>query len=223
MSKDRDISEKLPAGISSILPQKKNRERYSIFIDDEFVIGISESTLLDFQIEEGLEMTPALLDKLRRAEGREAVKSYCLRILARRDHSRKELFDKARKKDPPKEIINSVLDELEEKGYLDDRSFARKFAADKSRLNNWGPAKIKAHLYKKGISDSAAEEGIDKAFEELDVKKTLFKLVEKKRRRFVREENSLKRKKKIFDYLRRKGYRSESILKILDELTESID
>jgi len=218
-----DITDRLPARITSVLPQKKNRDRYSIFIDGEFVIGVSESTLLEFGIEKGLELTPALLGKLRSAEGREAVKSYCLRRLGQRDHSRKELFDKARKKDYPSDIVNGVLDELEAKGYLDDRSFARKFASDKSRLNNWGPAKIKAHLFKKGITESAADEGIDRAFDSEEVKETLFELVEKKRRRFLREENLLKRKKKIFDYLRRKGYRTDSIFEVLDELAESID
>ncbi|MDX1618164.1 MAG: RecX family transcriptional regulator [Balneolaceae bacterium] len=220
---NRDITRKLPAKITSIRPQKNNKDRYSLFIDGAFVIGIAESTLLEFQIEEGMELTPYLLNRLQQAEGREAVRTYCLRMLARRDHSRKELFDKARKKDHPADLVEGVLDELEEKGYLDDRTFARTFASDKSRLNNWGPAKIKAHLFKKGIPESIADEGIDAAFEELDLKETLFDLVKKKKRRFRREEDLFRRKKKIFDYLYRKGYRSESIFRVLDELAASVE
>lgn len=219
----RDLSDKLPARITSILTQKKNRGRYSVFIEEGFLIGVDESTLLEFNLAKGVEVTPLLLQKLRKAEGRQGVKSYCLRMLARRDHARKELFDKAIKKGHPSDTVRSVLDELEGKGYLDDRSFARKFAADKSRLNNWGPAKIKSHLYRKGISRQVSEESVQIAFEEVDLGETLAGLVSKKKRRFQREEDEFKRRKKMFDYLRRKGYRSESILKHLDRLMKSVD
>jgi regulatory protein len=203
--------------------QKNNKNRYSIFVKDAFLIGVSESTLLEYKLGKGVEVTPFLFKKLQKAEGRHAVKSYCMRMLGRRDYSRKELFDKLIKKEHPKDVINSVLDELEQKDYIDDRSFAEKFASDKSRLNNWGPAKIKAKLYKKGISKHDAEHSIDQAFAELNLKEIFLDLVAKKRRRFLREEDELKRKKKVFDYLSRKGYRSGSIFKYLDELLESLD
>ncbi|MDX1636550.1 MAG: regulatory protein RecX [Balneolaceae bacterium] len=219
-----DNRDKLPAVITAILPQKNNRERYSLFTgESEFLIGVSESTLLEHKLRKGVEVTPRLFEKLQKAEGRHAVKSYCMRMLGRRDYSRKELYDKAVKKNHPRDVINSVLDELEEKGYLDDRSFARKFASDKSRLNKWGPAKIKSKLYRKGISKHVAEQSIEEAFEELDLETLFFELVDKKRRRFLREPDRIKRKKKIFDYLARKGYRSESIFKHLDNLLESLD
>ncbi|MDZ7690026.1 MAG: RecX family transcriptional regulator [Balneolaceae bacterium] len=218
-----DSSDKLPATISSVQPQKNNRERYSLFIDDGFLIGVSEDTLLEFNLRKGVEMTPFLFKKVQKAEGRNAVKSYCMKMLGRRDYSRKELFDKSIKKDHPPEIIHSVLDELEEKEYIDDRSFAQKYASDKSRLNNWGPAKIKAKLYQKGISKHVAQQSIEQAFDELNLKKIFLDLVRKKRRRFLREEDKLKRKKKVFDYLSRKGYRSENIFHHLDELLDLLD
>lgn len=219
----KDLSDKLPARITSLLPQKKNKERYSIFIEEGFLIGVAESTLLEYKLSKGVEVTPLLFRKLTNAEGRQAAKSYCLKMLSRRDHSRKELFDKMVKKDYTRDIINSVLDEMEEKGFLDDSSFARKFASDKSRLNKWGPAKIKAHLYKKGIPKHLAEDSIETAFEDFNLEETYHKLVLKRKRKFLQEENLYKRKKKIFDYLRRKGYRSEDILKHLDKLTEAIE
>lgn len=218
-----DLSDKLPAPITSILPQKNNKDRYSIFIEDGFLIGVSEKTLLEHKLREGAEVTPFLFEKLQQAEGRNKVKSYCMKMLGRRDYARKELFDKAVNKDFPENIIYSVLDELEDKGFINDRSFAEKFAADKSRLNNWGPAKIKSKLYNKGISRRVAERGIEKVFNELDLEETFFNLVRKNRRKFLREEDPLKRKKKVFDYLHRKGYRSESIFNYLDELLASLE
>ena len=218
-----DNHDQLPAPITSIKPQKNNKERYSIFIEAGFLIGVSEDTLLEHNLRKGVEVTPFLFSKLQQEEGRNAVKAYCLKMLGRRDYARKELYDKLIKKDHPPEVINTVLDQMETKGYIDDRSFARKFASDKSRLNNWGPAKIKAKLYKKGISKQVAEQSIDQVFAELNLKEIYWDLVQKNRRKFLREDNRLKRKKKVFDYLRRKGYRSGNIFNYLDELMESLE
>lgn len=213
----------LPGAISSISVQKKNKERYSIFVNEEFLIGVAEQTLLKFNLAKGDTITPQLFRKLQREEGRFKVKSYFLKLLGRRDHSRKELFLKAIKKDYPKDVINSVLDELQEKGFINDSGFADKFASDKARLNKWGPAKIKAHLLKKGVDKTNAEKSIRKAFEEEDLKETFLHLVLKRKRRFLREEDPYKRKKKVFDHLARKGYRPSSIYEHIESLMKAIE
>jgi len=213
----------LPGIISSISVQKKNKERYSIFVDEEFLIGVAEQTLLKFNLAKGDAITPKLFRKLQREEGRFKVKSYFLKLLGRRDHARKELFTKARKKEYPKEVINNVLDELQQKGFINDRGFADKFASDKARLNKWGPVKIKAHLLKKGVDKTDAEKSIQKAFEEENLKETFLHLVLKRKRRFLREEDLYKRKKKVFDHLARKGYRSSSIYEHIDSLMKAIE
>lgn len=221
---DDDAAEHLlPGKISSISVQKNNKERYSIFVDDEFLIGVSEQTLLEFKLSKGLVLSHALLRKIQRREGRFKVKSYFMKLLGRRDHARKELFTKAIRKDYPKEVIINVLDELQEKEYVDESRFAEKFASDKGKLSKWGPAKIKAHLFKKGISKSVAERSIQKAFADEDLKETFLSLVLKRKRRFLREEDPYKRKKKIFDHLARKGYRSSDIYDHLDELMKAIE
>ncbi len=221
MSNEED--HQLPGVISSISVQKNNKERYSIFVDEEFLLGVAEQTLLKFNLAKGVKITHALFRKLQREEGRFAIKSYFMKLLGRRDHARKELFDKALKKDYPKEVIQNVLDELQEKGYINDKGFAEKFAADKTTLSKWGPAKIKSHLYKKGISNTVAEQSIRKAFEGEDLKQTFLDLVLKRKKRFLREEDPYKRKKKVVDHLARKGYRSGNIFEHIDALMKAIE
>lgn len=220
---DDAAADLLPGAITSIQVQKNNKERYSIFINGQFLLGVAEQTLLECNLRKGVEITPAFFRKLQRKEGRFKVKSYMMKRLGRRDHARRELFNKARRKDYPQEIINCVLDELEQKGYLDEAKFAEKFASDKSKFSKWGPAKIKAHLLKKGISRSIAEQSIKKAFEEIDLEETFFNLVLKRKRRFLREEDPYKRKHKVLNHLARKGYRASDIYVHLDELMKAIE
>lgn len=215
-------NQELPAIITSISVQKKNREQYSIYVQEGFLIGISEATLINLKLVKGVEVTPSLFRKIQREEGRFAVKSYLMKLLSRRDHARKELLTKALRKDHPKEVIRDVLDELEKKGYINEEAFAVKFTADKFNINQWGPSKIRAHLFKKGISKPVIEKTIPDFFEDKELKETYLNLVLKRKRRFLKEEDLLKRKKKIFDYLNRKGFQPDSIFKYIDELMETV-
>lgn len=213
----------LPGLISSVTVQKRNRERYSIFVDDRFLLGVSEQTLIKFNLSKGVEVTPLLFKKMQQEEGRFAVKKYLLKLLGRRDHARKELLDKALRKDYSREVILNVLDEIEEKGYIDDAEFARKYAADKYRLNNWGPAKIKAQLFKKGIQRTVAEQSIEEVFKDEDLEETFIHLISKRTRHYQKEQDLLKRKEKVIRYLAGKGYRSSSIYKYVDKLMKVIE
>ena len=50
----------LPGVITAITTQKRNKERYSVFVDNEFLIGVAEETLLEHQLKKGTEITPVL-------------------------------------------------------------------------------------------------------------------------------------------------------------------
>lgn len=220
---EQDKDHLLPGRISSVTPQKRNKDRYSLYIDDEFLIGVSEETLLEFNIRKGLEVTSPMYHKLQRAEGRNKAKSYLMKLLARRDHARRELMTKALRKDYTKETIEDVLYELEKKNFVDDAKFAEKFVEDKMKHNKWGPSKIRSHLIKKGIKKEYIDRAIDRTFGGLDLEETYKNLVLKKKRRFLREQDRFKRKKKVFDYLCRKGYKPGDIMKYIDGLLEILE
>jgi regulatory protein len=47
--------------------------------------------------------------------------------------------------------IETVLEELCEQGYLDDESYARRFAEDRRRLDEWGAERIERKLLSLGV------------------------------------------------------------------------
>ncbi len=212
----------LPGKITSVTAQKKNKERYSIFVDDNFLIGVANTTLLNHQLQVGLEVTPALFNRLRRDEGRNAAKNYMLKLLSRREHARRELQMKARQKDYSFEMIESVLNELEEKGFINDERFALKYAQNKNIVKQWGPLKITAYLRKKGVKRIISERAVKEVFKPVDVRNRLQELVLKKKSRFLREEDILKRKQKMIRYLSQKGYASNKIYTYIDALMQSL-
>ena len=209
----------LPAPISGIQPQKKNNFRFSVFVENQFLIGVSDSTLIKCNLSKGVVMTPFLLKEIRELEDRWAIREYFLRLLGRRDHARNELRDKALKKNFPSGHIEKILDELEEKKYINNAVFARKFARDKFEFNRWGITKIRAHLLKKGVPKADIQRALSEIGKE-NRDASMVELVRKNSRKFQREEDLIKRKKKIFDFLLRKGYESDNILQQIGHLMD---
>ena len=211
----------IPGKISKITPQKKNGNRFSIFINEVFAIGISMDTLIEFNLSKGMYISEQLLVEITNSEYVNKVREYLIGLLSRRDHARNELRDKARKKDFPSEIVEQILDELTEKKYLNNLLFAKKFTRDKFEFNKWGKNKIRTELYKIGISES----DINIALQEISLNDATDKiqtLVKKNKRKFLRTE-PIKRKKKIFDFLLRKGYDSNNIIKQMPTLLAIIE
>lgn len=80
----------------------------------------------------------------------EQAPEVALRLLARREHSRQELSMKLRQRRVDAGVIDTVLDEFEEKGWLDDDRFAEVFVRQRMDAG-YGPLKIQADLQQRGI------------------------------------------------------------------------
>lgn len=179
------------------------------------------NTLLKHSVSKGVIIDEELYNRISTTEYLNKVRDFMINLLSRRDHARNELRDKARRKKFPLDSIELVLDELTEKKYLNNLTFAKKFTRDKFEFNKWGAKKIRVELFKKGIS----EKDISIALMEIndsDQQNTILELILKNKKKFHRTE-PIKRKKKIFDFLLRKGYDSANILKQMPTLLSIIE
>lgn len=219
---NQDNTHLLPGEITSIEPQQRSKKRYSIFVDENYVIGISESVLLSHHLESGMKLTKSRYFEIRSAENRQYARDYFLHLLSRRDHTRRELERKAFTKQIDSHTIEILLDEFEEKGWIDHSTFTDNFIEDKFRINRWGPRKIISALAQKGIDLRHAEKRTNQHFESIELLDIFRNLVDKKAYKFKRISNQFKLRKKVFDYLARKGYYSKQIMAHIDRLTEDL-
>lgn len=88
------------------------------------------------------------------------LKNSALGSLARREHSRKELRDKLLRKNANLALVDRVLDELLEDGYLSDQRFAESFYRYRMSQGK-GPVRIRQELKLKGISDDTISEVVN--------------------------------------------------------------
>ena len=219
---DSGIERKLPLPVTKITAQKKNQDRYSLFHDKLFLIGISRKTRIDYSIEEGVTLTLSLYKQLSDAEDLVAIREACFRYLSQRDNSSTELKQKVAKKGYKKSDIEQVIQNLSDNGYLDDESFTAKFVEEKTELNQWGPQKIRSHLFKKGIDRTIIDNVLSKKTDNLQQQQICVDLVMKRKRHFLREEDTYKQKQKIYRYLAGRGFSGSVIKKTLPHITDKL-
>lgn len=217
------ILTKLPLSITSISPQKKNGDRFSLFHNDTYLVGVSSQSLIDFSIQRGTELTRDLFHKISRAEEYQAAKNRCYSLLARRDHGSQELRRKLIQKGFSEPVSDEVVDEFQDKELLDDRTFAKNFAHDKHHLKQWGPRKIESTLYKKGVPRGVISLVIENLLDDVNQREVCITLALKRKAHFIREQNIIKRKQKIFRYLSGKGYSSATIQHSMSTIINKLD
>lgn len=213
----------LPLEITDLVPQQRNRDRFSLFHKETFLLGVSTDTLARFQISKGTICTAQLFGKLLEAEEFHAIRAAALRYLGRRAHSTLELRQKLQRKEFPPENIEIVLDEFTQKEWLSDANFAEAFAQEKAYLNGWGPNKIRGALFQKGISSDVVENSIGNLMNNLDLHKICVDLAMKKKNRFLREKDLQKRSQKIYRYLMGKGYPSQTVTSVIPDILSRLD
>jgi regulatory protein len=127
------------------------------------------------------------------------------RHLGRRERTVLELRRHLERKRVEPAVIDDVLGQLGEQGYLDDVRFARQFAADKRLLEEWGAERIERRLAALGVPAEIVRDVVSARDRdgELDAACALL------RRRFPALGDEPREHQRAYGVLLRKGYDGE--------------
>lgn len=132
----------------------------------------------------------------------ESAKKRALRLLERRDYSRKELILKLTEKGEPLEDAEAVADRMIELGVISDERYSRMLVRHYA-AKGYGTCRIKQELYRHGIHTDLWEE----AMEELPPPPSPDEIIDKLLRSKLRSsEPDQKEIKKATDALLRRGF-----------------
>ncbi len=153
----------------------------------------------------------------KRLGSREEGEASALRLLGRRDHSREEMRRKLIQRGLAGRETDEVLAKLAARGLLDDDRYARHLASLYAGEKLWGPQRIMQRLLQKGISPETAREAAGHAEEDAPSRERLRKVLRLQMKGQTMEAISPLEKRRLGDYLRRRGFRWEEILDALGE------
>ncbi len=89
-----------------------------------------------------------------------AVREIALGLLARREHSRRELVLKLRARECPDKLVQEAIDKLSDEGMQSDTRFAESFV--RNRVDRGaGPLRVKAELLARGLDDETMESALE--------------------------------------------------------------
>ena len=127
------------------------------------------------------------------------------RALNRRDRTEAELGRIMADKRVEPELIEVVVQDITEQGYVDDARFARTFAEDRRRLDAWGAERIERRLVALGV----AREHIDAALADQDAEHERAAALEVLRRRSPDPARTPQERDRQLGFLLRRGYAAE--------------
>jgi regulatory protein len=142
------------------------------------------------------------------------AKNAAYRYLTIRQRSRAEVRKKLDDRGFDADIVRSVMEHLDRLGYLDDRQFARDWAASRVRMRGYGRLRIEQELRIRGIDRETVREAVAGLFDETTEAEVAKREAEKRLRTMARLEPEARRRR-LAGFLERRGFPSDVIRTIL--------
>lgn len=217
MTQDEEVNEAAPT-ITALEPQTHDDSRVSVFLDGEFAFGVHEDIVVKHGLREGKTLSPEEQQDIEHDEQYVEAKQTALNYLAHKPRTEEEVRRKLRKTEAAPTVIEDVVERLHELSYLDDEAYAEDYVRNRFASKKYGPVRIRRELVERGVDRHVAEEAVADLFAEEDPDAAAREHAEKRWGRLDDEEDPRRRRQKLYRYLRRRGFTSDTITPILDDL-----
>ncbi|HKY61195.1 MAG TPA: regulatory protein RecX [Gemmatimonadota bacterium] len=151
---------------------------------------------------------------------RERVRKRALGLLARREHTVRELGEKLTSRgEAGEEVVRAVVEELARKDLVSDARYARAYALDAIRMKPRARRRIVSELVDRGVPAANAAQAVDAAFagEEVDDTALARRLAEAYLPR-VADQDDETRWRRVATYLQRRGFDNALIYDVCREI-----
>lgn len=140
------------------------------------------------------------------------LENYCVY----QDRCHKEVEQKMREYNLITEAKEMIFLSLMKDNFLNEERFAKSFARGKFRIKSWGKQRIVRELKFKDISAYNIKTAL-KEIDEEEYLSTIYRITEN-RNEVINETDIYKRKKKLIEFLMRKGFEADLIYKTVNEV-----
>ncbi|MCB2155496.1 regulatory protein RecX [bacterium] len=209
--------------IVSVKVKSKRTSRLLLSFDDEREpLEVAGEVFALSRMAKGDGVNEEQLAKLLRDDLRFRCKQKAWGLLDRRMRSRKEMRTALFQRKFPADIVNEVIADLAEKGFLDDAAFARVFVEQRDARGQSGPRLVRQELAARGVAPEIAEKGIVNLGQSETQEAKARALLLKWNRR-SKPEDPRKRRQAAAAYLMRRGFDSDIVWELVREIITGLD
>jgi regulatory protein len=147
----------------------------------------------------------------------EAIKKAKI-ICGKKETCKSEIIDKLKSWDIEENDFDEIITCLKNENFINEERFTQAYINDKLNFNKWGKLKIKYELSKKEIEEDIIEKALCK------INKTYYLSVLNneliKKNKSIKDENINKRRFKLVNFAKNKGFEYDLILQIISQITK---
>ncbi len=200
--------------ITDIKRQKRDDSRYSIYIDGGYAFALTDLELSNSGLRSGQDLTTNDVELWRKRSLEAKAYNQALGYIQYRRRSQREVEIYLARKEYEPDTISSIIERLVNYAFINDRTFAEAWIADRRALKPRSRRMLMQELSAKGVTREIIDEVLGDT--EDDEVETLVLLIEQKRRlsRYANQE-------KLIGYLARQGYGYGKIKEALARLSDN--
>lgn len=200
--------------ITKIRRVRGRKPRYMIEFDDAPALEVSDWTVGRFGLCTGDEIDDLKRFQIATAEAEAQAKNIAINFLSYRPRSRKEIEMHLMKKGFDEAIAGQAADKLQSLSMVNDLEFARMFVRDRLQRKKIGTSLLRQQLIQKGIARTIIDTICSELVTPDQQKHAAFEAAEKyqqrsheaKRKKMFSPIEVQKHKKRLFDFLIRRGF-----------------
>lgn len=186
--------------VSRLERQQKRSHRISVYVDDEFFVGLTESALMKSGLTVGQELSQQEKQDLLDLAHYDMAREKALGLLARRPRSKWELELYLKSKSYQESMIKALIEDLSSSAHVDDVAFAGWWVEQRRLLKSVSKNKLKLELRQKRVDEHIIEQALkEDATEDITI---IRELIWKKQ-----QQARYRDKQKLMQYLARQGFR----------------
>lgn len=190
-----------PVVIKKIIRRKKSA---TLILSDRKKVLLDTAILIQSGLQAGDRLLPGRIENLMRESTRQTALEYALYLLSRRNYSTGLLRRKLLEKGTDPKLLPKIIAQLIDKGFLDDRLFARRAVESILSRKPAGRHFLAAYLRSKLVPRAIADETVAEILEDEDETALAVRLLQSKLKSLAKFDLETARAK-AYNYLSRRA------------------
>lgn len=207
--------------ITKITQQKRDHERFNIFLDKKYAFSVHETVLVKFGLTKGMSLEDWSIDEMVYEDEIRKAFNRALHYLGFRMRSEHEVKQKLLDSGYGEAVVLEAIVKLRNLGFLNDETFSEALLQTQKRTAKRGPRAIQQELQRKGIRKELQEQVLDTYSEEEQVE-VARELAQKEASR-RRSQSPRQIEQRIQNLLLRRGYSYDIIKQALASIEFEMD
>jgi len=202
--------------ISDLRVQKRNKNRFSIYVDGRYRFSLDEHTLGRAGFHIGDEIDEKTINNLTSRDEFFRARDYGMMLLSYRDRSeqefRRRLLDRAYKR----EVVEEVIELFKRENLINDRLFAEKWIEHILNSRPMGAMRIKHELRVKFVDEQVVDDVVADMIDS-EKERSLAQAAADKKMRALKGYSDEKVRNRLLQHLKSRGFQFDIIHEVMKE------